>query len=146
MPFIKNIIHLWLMHATGLLSVCHQYIILVIKDLTCWINKYNGVKHQVHMTNARCIWSSHYYYGNLVLHNSLAQKAWIRSVGCRAYLLCMTLLPPTHYTLHFTNCGMQTEVGMLHYTMCRCHWQFNMQGTCLSQVFPAHETTVLSAQ
>lgn len=63
-----------------------------------------------------------HYYGNLVLHNSLAQKAWTRSVGCIVDLLCMTLLPPTHYTLHFTNCGTQTEVGMLHYTMCSCHW------------------------
>jgi len=59
MPFIKNIIHLWPMHATGLQGVCHQYIILVIKDLTCWINVYNGVQHQVLMTNALCIWSSH---------------------------------------------------------------------------------------
>lgn len=48
----------------------------------------------------------------------------------------MTLLPPTHDTLHFTNCGPQTKVGTctLHYTMCSCHWQFNTKDTCLSQV------------
>lgn len=130
-PFTTNIIHLWPMHATGLQGVCYQYMILVIKDLRSWINMYNGVKRQEHDLHI-------HYYGNLVLHNSLAQKAWTRSVGCIADLLCMALLPPTHYTLQTVEHRMKL---VCYTTPCAA-----VTGTCSSKVFPAYETTILSVQ
>jgi hypothetical protein len=49
------------MQATGLQGVRHQHMILVIKDLRCWFNIYNGFKRQVRMIFTFTIMGSLYH-------------------------------------------------------------------------------------
>jgi hypothetical protein len=96
------------MHATGLLGVCHQYMILVIKDLRCWFNIYNGIKRQV------CMIFTFNIMGNLY-----CTTVWLRKPEqdqFDAQLIYSALLCCHLHFIHYTSQTVEHRMKLVCYT------------------------------